>query len=175
MQAESQKTQASTVRSLVAVAVFTALSAGGGLIKLPSPVGSVALDSFPGFFSAGFFSPLIGGIVGLLGHLASAATAGFPLGPTHIAVAILMFFWCAIFGIIIRKINKPIALIPASLLAIFLNGVVSPLLLGVVFTSLRPILWSWPFIGYLTFAAFVNIAVAAIVVAVVSKLDIPGI
>lgn len=175
MQAKTQGSQASPVRSLVAVAVFTALSAGGGLIKLPSPVGSVALDSFPGFFCAAYFSPLVGGIVGLLGHLASAATAGFPLGPAHIAVAILMFFWCAIFGIVTRRINKQWGLFPASILAIFLNGVASPLLLGVIFSALRPILWSWPFIGYLSFAAFINIALAAIVTAIVSKLNIPGI
>jgi uncharacterized membrane protein len=163
----------SVVKSLITIAIFTAASAVGGFIKLPAGVGSVALDSVFGFFCAGFYSPLIGGIVGALGHLASAATAGFPLGPVHFIVAAQMFVWCWLFGFIVRKINKLWGLALASVIAIALNGVLSPLMLVPISPpEMRSMLVG--LIGFLVVAAAINIVLAAIAIRVLSKLDIPG-
>ncbi len=166
-------TPTSVVKSIVVIVIFTAASAGGGLIKLPSPVGSIALDSLPGFFAAAYFAPWIGGLVGSLGHVASAATAGFPLGPIHIVIALQMFCWCFIFGFIVRQLNRPLALVLASVIAILLNAVVSPSMLALIFPSFRPILMG--LIGFLLLGSSANIVLAAVFIKILSKLDIPGI
>jgi uncharacterized membrane protein len=164
----------SVVRSLVTIAIFTAASGAGSLIKLPAGVGSVALDSTFGFFCAGFFSPLIGGIVGTLGHLASAATAGFPLGPFHFIIAGQMFAWCWFFGFIVRKINRTWGLAVASAVAIILNGIASPLMLIPISPpEMKGVLLG--LIGFLVVAATINVVLAAIAILVLSKLDVPGI
>jgi riboflavin transporter len=113
-------------------ATFVAASALGGLIKIPSPVGSIAFDSAPGYFVAAYIHPVLGGIVGCLGHIASAATAGFPLGHVHIWVAAEMFLWCLIFGYVARLRDTQWALVPAIVVAVILNGVVGPWVLGLV-------------------------------------------
>lgn len=171
---ESTPPRPNVVRQIVVIAVFVAASAGGSLIKLPSPVGSVALDSVFGFFSAGYFSPLIGATVGFLGHLASAGTSGFPLGPVHLIVATQMFIWCWIFGYIVRKINRAWGLVLAAVVAIILNGVVSPLtLIPISPPEMRSALIG--LIPFLIVAAAINVILAAIAIKVLSKLDIPGI
>ena len=48
------------------IAILVALSGAGAFIKIPSPTGTVALDSAPGYLAAAVFSPLEGGIVGAL-------------------------------------------------------------------------------------------------------------
>lgn len=114
------------------VAVFTAASALLGFIKLPAPVASVALDSVPGYFTAGYLGALPGGVVGCLGHLASAATGGFPLGWLHLVIALQMLGCCWLFGVIIRGINRWWALFLAVPVALLANGVVAPLMLGIL-------------------------------------------
>ena len=84
------------------LAIFTALSAVGSLLKIPSPVGSLAFDSCPGFFVALLFGPLEGALVCGLGHLATAAVSGFPLGVLHVPIAVGM----ALAGVCIGSINK---------------------------------------------------------------------
>jgi uncharacterized membrane protein len=70
------------------MAVFIALSAAGSLIKIPSPLGSVGLDSAPGFFAAVAFGGWTGSIVIAVGHLFGSAIVGFPLSlPVHLAIA----------------------------------------------------------------------------------------
>jgi len=121
-------------RWLFLIATFVAASALGGLIKIPSPVGSIAFDSAPGYFLAAYIHPVLGGVVGTFGHIASAATAGFPLGHVHVWVAILMFLCCFAFGVVARAFDTQWALIPACIIGIILNGVVMPLLLGTLGT-----------------------------------------
>lgn len=73
------------------MAIFIALSAVGSLVKVPSPLGTVALDSAPGFFAAIGFGGWVGFVVLAVGHLLTSATAGFPLTlPLHIAIAVGM-------------------------------------------------------------------------------------
>lgn len=142
------------------IAAFVAASYVLGLIKLPAQVGSVAFDSSPGYFLSAYLDPWIGGIVGALGHLASAASAGFPLGYVHLVVSFLMFFCVAVFGLIARAINKHWGLALAGLAAVFLNGVLLPLIVG--FLGLAPMTIAYGIIPLLSVATLLNLIVATV-------------
>lgn len=58
-----------TVKRVARMAIFTALSVVGAFIKIPSPIGTVAMDSCPGYFSALAWGYREGGIVIALGIL----------------------------------------------------------------------------------------------------------
>lgn len=148
-------------------AVFTAASTLGGFIKIPSPVGSIALDSAPGYFLACYVHPLLGGIVGAIGHLASAASAGFPLGFVHVWVSLQMFFWCFAFGSITFLINRLWAYIPAALIAILLNGVVGPLMLA--YLDIVPMSLAKAIIPILLVASAVNVFIAILASSFLAK------
>lgn len=80
-----------SVRHLAVMAVFIALSAVGSLVKIPSQLGTVALDSAPGFFAAVGFGGWVGFVVLAVGHLLTSAIVGFPLTlPLHAAIAVGM-------------------------------------------------------------------------------------
>jgi uncharacterized membrane protein len=127
-----EQTAASITKAAVVIGTFSALSIAGGLIKIPSPIGSIALDSAPGFFTAAFYGPLLGAAVGAIGHMGSAATGGMPLGALHIMVAILMAIVCWIFGFLARRGASVYLLVVAAVLAVALNGIVVPLVLTLV-------------------------------------------
>lgn len=153
-----------TPKRIARVAILVALSAVGAFIKLPSPTGTVALDSAPAFVAAAAFGPGEGAIVGALGHMFSALITGFPLGlPIHILVAVSMIVWIALFGIVARKVNIWVA-IPVG---IILNGVGGAALLipiygfGIFATLVLP----------LVVGSAINIVIA---VAVVKVLDLTG-
>jgi len=121
---EQQELQLSAwnVKRLSIMAIFIALSAVGALIKIPSPVGTIGMDSAPGFFSALAFGGLTGVIVIAFGHLLTAAVVGFPLTiPVHLYVALQMALWAVAY----RWVNEKLGLIPAVIVGIVLNGVVS--------------------------------------------------
>lgn len=104
------------------MAIFVALSAVGAFIKIPSPTGTVAFDSFPGYFSAVSFGWSEGAIVAAIGHMLTAATTGFPLSvPIHLLVAVEM----ALFAAAYWWTNRRLGLIPAVIVAVILNGVVA--------------------------------------------------
>lgn len=85
-------------------------------------VGTIGLDSAPGFFSALAFGSFEGAVVIALGHLLTAAVVGFPLTiPVHLVIAVLMALW----AICYRWVHKKVGLIPAMIAAIILNGVLS--------------------------------------------------
>lgn len=90
------------VRKMSFIALFIALTVVGAYIKIPAIIGSVALDAFPALLSAVFFGPVVGALVGFLGHLISAVFGGMPLGPFHIIIAvemaILVYFFGALFN-----------------------------------------------------------------------------
>ncbi len=165
------------VKNLIVVIIFTVVAAGGGLIKIPSPAGSIALDSAPGFFVAAFFSPVLGGIVGGLGHIASAATGGFPFGVLHIFVAIEQLLWCLVFGWIIRKSNMRVVarIIFAVAVAIILNGVVAPLLLTLIPNVGLPTPVAKGLIPFLVAASAANTLLAALAYRALARLRVPGI
>lgn len=102
------------------LAIFTALSAAGSLIKIPSPVGSLAFDSAPGFIVALLFGPIEGGLVAGLGHLATAIVSGFPLGILHLPIAVGMALAGAAIGLL-NRLNKTWGFLPALILGVIIN------------------------------------------------------
>lgn len=116
------KLSAWNVKRLSIMAIFIALSAVGALIKIPSPVGTIGMDSAPGFFSALAFGGVTGAIVIAFGHLLTAAVIGFPMSiPIHLYIAAQMALWALAY----RWVNEKLGLIPAVIVGILLNGVAS--------------------------------------------------
>lgn len=152
---EDLKLSAGNVKRLSIMAIFIALSAVGALIKIPSPVGTIGMDSAPGFFSALAFGGLEGAIVIAFGHLLTAAVAGFPMTiPVHFYIAVQMALWALVY----RWINKKLGLIPAVIVAIILNGVVSSF-------AMLPMMGMGGVLGLLPFlvvVAALNIIISAI-------------
>jgi uncharacterized membrane protein len=114
-----------SVKRVSIIAVFIALSAVGAMIKIPSPIGTIGLDSCPGYFCALAFGGVEGMIVIAIGHILSAAVVGFPLTiPIHLAVAATMAVWALIFRFIGRKgkVGIVIAVVVAALLNAFGSG-----------------------------------------------------
>lgn len=140
------------VSKITLVGVFVAFSFILSFVKLPSPFGSVALDSFPGFFLA-TVSPLLGGVVALLGHFFTSWNSGFPFGIYHIFIAIEMLLITWFFGKLYFK-NK----ITAIIVGVILNGILSPLTVIPLIGTKAVI----SFIPFLTFASFINIILAFI-------------
>jgi uncharacterized membrane protein len=158
-------------RAFIRIAVCSAASALGGLIKIPSPVGSIALDSLPGYFAAGYFSPLVGAVVGFVGHLGSAVSGGLPLGALHILIASLMFLCCFLFGFIVRTTNRVWGLFLASFTALAANSSI-PMICSLFGLPLDTVKLITPFVFI---ASAVNIALAAFAIRALSAARIKGI
>ena len=60
------------VKRIAYMAVFTALSAVGAMIKIPSPVGTIGLDAAPGYFCGPALGDMEGICVIFRGHLITA-------------------------------------------------------------------------------------------------------
>ena len=84
-----------------------------------------------------------------------------------------MFLWCFIFGLIIRSINRTWAIIIAIVVAGFLNGVLGPLLLGII--DLLPMQVAKGLVIVLVIASIINAAIAGIAIRIFSRRDLPGI
>lgn len=160
-----------TTRAVVSIASYTALSSVMGLVKLPSPSGSIALDSAPAFFAAGYVSPIVGGLVGFSGHLASALSGGFPQGPLHFVIAFGMFITCLLYGVVIKKINRKWGLYFAGGIAVALNSSIP--LMCIPFGLRYSV--AVGFIPYLVFAAGVNVFLASAMLFAMSKMSVKGI
>ncbi|QPA29884.1 ECF transporter S component [Thermaerobacillus caldiproteolyticus] len=78
------------IKKFTVVILFVSLSVIGSLLKLPTGLGSVALDSAPALVAAALFGRNNGALVAAVGHLSAAFFAGFPLGVFHLLVAIEM-------------------------------------------------------------------------------------
>ena len=155
-QADYKKSKWST-KQIAIMAIFIALSAVGAFIKIPSPIGSIGLDSAPGYFSAIAFGPLVGGIVIAIGHIISGAVVGFPLTiPIHIGIAIGMALIAWVFYMLGRKniISLVVAVVLCALLNSFALGL---LLIPIGGTALYASM-----IVPLLVAAAVNLVIAAI-------------
>jgi len=110
------------VKRAAYIAIFIALSAVGAMIKIPSPVGTIGLDSAPGYFCALAFGYVEGAAVIFIGHLLTAGVVGFPLGlPLHLFIGMQMALW----AILVRFIKEKLGLWPAVATGVVLNGVVS--------------------------------------------------
>ncbi|ODA42992.1 ECF transporter S component [Desulfosporosinus sp. BG] len=149
------KLSAWNIKRLSIMAIFIALSAVGALIKIPSPVGTIGMDSAPGFFSALAFGGLTGAIVIAFGHLLTSAVVGFPMTiPVHLYIAFQMALWALCY----RWVNEKLGLIPAIIVGIILNGVVSSL-------AMYPLMGMGGVIGlmpFLVIGAALNVIISAI-------------
>ncbi|SCX80351.1 ECF transporter S component [Alkaliphilus peptidifermentans] len=155
------RTKDSNIKKLVKIALLISLSAVGAHIKIQ---GSIAFDSLPGFFAALYMGPLVGGLIGLLGHLLSAITAGFPLTlPMHLFISLQMFFIVWIFGVLHKRINLTAAIIIGTLLngpgaALLASGMA--VILGLPFSGFTMFLFLWiP----LTIASALNVLLASFI------------
>lgn len=152
-----QGTYGLSARKLAIMAVFIALSAVGALIKIPSPVGTVALDAAPGFFIAIGFGGWMGAVVAAIGHLLTAGITGFPLTlPVHLAIAAGMAACAWIFGWFGRKGTA--GLVIGFVLAVIVNCPVLALIMVPI--------GGWPLylasLPSLAIGSVVNLAIAAI-------------
>ncbi|KJF27248.1 dimethylbenzimidazole transporter [Clostridium aceticum] len=153
------------IKTMTQIAMLIALSMIGATIKIQ---GSIAFDSMAAFFAALYIGPLAGGMVGVLGHLLSAATAGFPMTiPMHILVAFQMLVFVYVFGWVYTKAPSWVAI----LIGTFLNGPVGALL--AVPVSLMLGFGGWPLFLMiwmpLTIASFANIVLATVVYKTISR------
>lgn len=113
-----------SAKRIAIIAIFIALSAVGAVIKIPSPLGSIGLDSFPGYFCAFAFGYPEGAIVIAIGHILSAAVAGFSLTvPLHLAIAVSMAIVACIVRFIAVKCGK-IGIVLAAIVGTVLNSFV---------------------------------------------------
>ncbi len=146
----------SRLRNIVIMALSIALAAAGAFIKIPSPVGTVALDSWPGYACAVLIGPS-GAWVAFAGHLASGLTSGFPLGLSlHVIVAVQMGLCALGFRWATRRFGS----LAGIVVAIVLNGLAAPLAL--IPWIGRPM--AVALLVPLTSAAVVNVIAASLVV-----------
>lgn len=110
------------VKRIAYISIFVALSAVGAMIKIPSPVGTIALDAAPGYFCALALGFSEGIVVIATGHLLTSGIVGFPLSlPLHLFIALQMALWALMY----RWMNERFGLIPASVITILCNGILS--------------------------------------------------
>ncbi|KKB36022.1 ECF transporter S component [Bacillus thermotolerans] len=139
------------------LALFTALSVVGGMLKVPAPVSSVALDSFPALLAAGLLGAVPGALVGAFGHLISALMGGMPLGPLHALIAAEMAAIMWLFGWLYARGKRFFSLT----VFVLLNGLVSP--------APFILLMGWPFyVGMV-----LSLMIASLVNGVIGALLLP--
>lgn len=102
-------------RVIARIAIFTALSAAGGLITLPGAT-SIRFDSLAGYFGTLMFGWQIGAIVAAFGALFSELMSGFsgwaPLAPYYM---ITMAFAVTCFGVATKKWGRTAGIIIGTL------------------------------------------------------------
>ncbi|MFJ7920798.1 ECF transporter S component [Lysinibacillus fusiformis] len=145
----------------ILTAMVAAICAVGAAIKVPAFISTAALDSAPAFLGVVFLSPLLAGVAGLIGHFISALTAGFPLGPLHVIIAIEMFIVVWIFGVMHKKgmhvWKWPVALV--------LNGIVAPLPFYFIISPA----FFWGALASIFIATAINLMIVAVVLPILSK------
>ncbi|PJN88195.1 ECF transporter S component [Bacillus sp. mrc49] len=142
------------VRRISVIALFIALSAVGAMLKIPSPIGSIALDSFPALLAAVILGPVSGALVAGLGHIISAFIGGLPLGPFHFLIMAEMAVLVWMFGVLFIQGKK--------LSAYFLFFIGNSFILGLPFVFLVSPGFYMLTVPGLTAASAINIALAAL-------------
>lgn len=160
MNSKHMESKNTTVK-LVYISVLIAISFIGSLIKIQ---GTIALDSMAGFFAALFLGPLPGALVGSIGHLLTALTSGFPLTlPIHLIIGLQMAVFVYIFGWVYKNTNEVLA----SIVGIFLNGLVAVIILAPITAwfglPLNGKAFIYTMVGPLTIASAINIILACVV------------
>ncbi len=148
-------------RRLAWLAVCLALSAVGSFIKLPTFVGSIALDSAPALVAAAILGPRAGAAVAGIGHLISAWLGGWPIGPFHWLIALEMAALGALFALLYQRGWK----IGSAAVFIIGNACFAPLPLAASFG------WSFVLavIPPLSIAALINVLIAMAVIPSVER------
>ncbi|ANZ69149.1 ECF transporter S component [Pediococcus claussenii] len=151
-------------KRLTLLALLIALCVVGANIKV---MGSVAFDSMPAFFGTLVLGPVLGGVLGLLGHLVSAGLSGFPLTlPVHLVIAGIMFLTMLAYGYLRKGVkgNTFIRVLISDVVAYAINV---PLSLVFLYPILKQAVFAYFF--PLTIASIANIVVAEIVFAVIRQ------
>lgn len=121
------------VRLLTLTAMIATLCALGALVKIPVGIGSAALDVVPALVSVAFLPPLFSGTAAMIGHMVSSLSAGMPLGPFHLVIAVEMFVILWVFA----KLHQAKKHVGKWVFFVLANSVVAPLpfyfLIGSVF------------------------------------------
>ncbi len=108
------------IRTMTAYALLIALCAIGGQIHFG--VYSIGFDSSPAFVGALMLGPVAGAVLGALGHIATAASTGFPLGvPIHVAVAIIMAGTGASIGYITKRMTSSFSYVVSGIVGYIIN------------------------------------------------------
>ncbi|WP_431808267.1 ECF transporter S component [Lysinibacillus sphaericus] len=147
--------------SLTLTAMVAAICAVGAVIKIPSFVSSAALDSAPAFLSVAFLSPVLAGVAGLIGHLITALTSGFLLGPLHLIIAVEMFIVVWLFGVMHKKGMH----FWKWAVALILNGVIAPLPFYFIISPA----FFWGSLASIFMATVINLLIVAVVMPILSK------
>ncbi|WP_163102382.1 ECF transporter S component [Peribacillus alkalitolerans] len=93
------------LKKTVLTVMFISLSTVGAMIKIPSFMGSIALDSLPALIAAVLLGPIAGGVTAAMGHILSSLLAGFPLGMFHGLISLEMLGLVMLFGYLYKKLK----------------------------------------------------------------------
>lgn len=149
------------LKKMTMTALFAALCAVGGYIKIPSGIGSLALDTVPALLAATVLPPAFAGTAALLGHTASALYAGFPLGPFHVLIAFEMLAIVYVFAKL-HNGNHPIG---KWVFFVSANGILAPL----PFYFLISPAFFWGALPVIILATVVNGLIAAIIMPILQQ------
>ncbi len=147
--------------------IFTALSIACSFIKVPSPIGTIALDSFPGYFSSLAFGYMEGAAVISLGHIATSANSGFPLGFLHILIALFMILPSLLLRasyVLFPVKSCGLNLVVGVIAAATLNG-----LGGFVFSPFLGMGFALTLTPYLMAASYLNVILASAIFKVAKR------
>lgn len=149
------------LRLLVFTALISAICVIGSYIKVPvpGPISTPALDSAPAFISVALLPPIYSGFAGLIGHLATGLTSGFPSGPFHLIIAAEMFIIVYFFNVLHQK-GYHLLKWPFLIIA---NGLLAPL---PFYFLVSPIFY---------FSMLPSLVVATVINAIVAFIFIPSI
>ncbi len=141
-------------KRLARIGLFASLAVVGSFMQIPSPVSTVAFDSFPGFLSALLFGPAEGAAVIFIGHLATSSVHGFPLGILHFPIALGLALDAFVVGVLNSK--GRFFVVPSAFLGVAINTL--------LFVLAVPILgWegSVAFVPFLFVASSANVLLAS--------------
>jgi riboflavin transporter len=149
-------------KQFAATIVLISLSVIGSLLKLPTSLGSIALDSAPALVAAAILGGNIGALVAAFGHFISAFFAGFPLGAFHLLVAVEMaalvygfawlyqhkwkkvaFFFFFVGNAFLAPLPFALWMGKAFVLAIIPSLAIATLANIIVSSLVIPVLWKW--------------------------------
>lgn len=114
-----------STKKITICSLFIALSVVGANIKIFS---TIAFDAFPAFLGGLILGPIYGGVIGMLGHMATAITSGFPMTvPVHIVIAVFMFItvfcFSKIYTFFINKTkSRVLSILVSSIVGVIINA-----------------------------------------------------